>query len=139
MKQTVVGLIEKVKVVGKKKDVTTLAKFDTGATGNSVDIRLAGKAGLFVVSTAKVTNASIKDFKRRPVVDVVFQIKGRKYRTRANLEDRGHLPYKVLIGRKLIISNFVVDVSKTNVSHIDVDLKPKVRKKFGDYAKGLKS
>ena len=139
MNKIMVGLIEKIRVLGNKKSVTTLAKFDTGATGNSIDIRLAGKAGLLIVSTTKVKHANIKGFKRRPVVDVVLDIKGKKYKTRANVEDRTHMAYKVLIGRKLILSNFIVDVSQTNISHIDVDLKPKVRKKFGKFAKGLKN
>ncbi|OYT56939.1 MAG: hypothetical protein DRO96_01320 [Candidatus Aenigmatarchaeota archaeon] len=112
-KKKTVGLIERVEVIGKKV-VSANAKFDTGASGNSIDTTLAAKAQLGpIVSVVKIKQANLKEPKRRPVVDVTFRIKGKKYKTRANIEDRSHMSYPVLIGRELIRNNFVVDVAKT--------------------------
>ncbi len=133
----VVGLVEKIRVKGKTS-VKTIAKFDTGAKGNSIDIKLAAKAGVGpVVGSTKVTSASIAGFKRRAVVEVVFEIKGKLFRTRANLEDRSHLKYPVLLGRKLIYSNFIVDVERHHGTYKEDDIKPKFRKKYKNIIKEL--
>ena len=56
MAKPVVGLVEKVKIVGKKGSVETLAKFDTGASNNSIDFKIAAEAGVGpVVSSAKIS------------------------------------------------------------------------------------
>ncbi len=41
---------------------------------------------------------------------------GKKYKTEFTLTDRGKMKYPILIGRKLLNKNFVVDVSKLNLS-----------------------
>ena len=126
MSKITVGLVEDILVKGTKGAVKTMAKFDTGSNGNSIDIKLAANAGVGpVVASIKVTSASIQVFKRRAVVGVEFIIKGKKFNTTASLEDRSHLKFPVLIGRKLIHSNFIVDVEKTHRSYKEDDFHKK--------------
>jgi len=111
-----IGLIEKVTVIGSNGSVETMAKFDTGAARNSIDYELAAKAGVGpVISSVKVKSASGEG--RRPIVRAVIEVKGKQFKTRANLEDRSDMKYKVLIGRNLIYSNFIIDVEKSHTSH----------------------
>lgn len=110
--KTIIGLVEKVKIIGKKSAIVE-AKFDTGANTTSIDYRLAAKLQLGpIIGVSCVKSAISKRRKLRPVVKVVFEIHGKYYPTKAALEDRSHMKYKVLIGRKLINSNFIIDVEK---------------------------
>lgn len=133
MGKPVVGLVEKVKIIGEKGEVETLAKFDTGASNNSIDFKLAAEAGVGpVVSSAKIKSASApKGYKRRPVVDAVIEVKGEKYETKANLGDREDMKYKVLIGRELIHKNFSIDVSKSHKDVGEEAVHPEVEEEAG--------
>jgi len=138
-KKVIVGLIEKVTLYGPKTSFVTLAKFDTGARGNSIDTKLAKKMNLKIVSSTKISSASIPgSFRKRPVVEVEIKVNGKKYKTRANITDRSHLSYPVLIGRNLIHSNFIIDIEKTHTSHNENDLKPTLKKKLSDLLKKIK-
>jgi len=58
MRKKIVGLVEKVEVIGKHK-VSTLAKFDTGAKTTSIDMKLAAKAKLGpIIKTVRIISAS---------------------------------------------------------------------------------
>ncbi|MCK4335935.1 MAG: ATP-dependent zinc protease [Candidatus Aenigmarchaeota archaeon] len=114
MPKKTIGLIEKVKIYGDGKTVETEALVDTGAKMTSIDIKLAGEAKLGPVVRMFKTKAPItKEVARRPVVKVTIKIKGKKFTVEANLNDRSHMKYPVLIGRNLLYGNFVVDVSKS--------------------------
>lgn len=106
MEKTVLGLIEKVKIEGKE----VLAKIDTGAQINSIDIMLAQKLKLGpIVKTYKVKSSTGED--RRPAVRARLEIKGRKFNTIFTISDRKHMKYSVLIGRRILKKGFLVDVS----------------------------
>jgi hypothetical protein len=108
----VVGLVEKVKIMGKKS-VSSLAVFDTGATTTSVDIKLASKAGLGPVTrVTKVKNPSLRGKVSRPVVRAKIDIHGKTFRTEVNLQDRSHMKFPVIIGRNVLAGNFLVDPQK---------------------------
>jgi hypothetical protein len=113
MAKILVGLTDKVKVKGKKS-VETIAKFDTGAKRTSIDISIAAKAKLGpIIDVVKVKTASLKGgYVKRPVVEAELFICGKKIKVEANIEDRVHSKQKVLIGRDIIKSNFIVDVEK---------------------------
>ncbi len=113
MGKILVGLTDKVKVKGEKT-VETTAKFDTGARITSIDLRLAAKARLGpIVKTQRIKAASLRGgFVRRPVVEAELEVCGKKIKILANIEDRVHSNEKVLIGRDIIKSNFIVDVEK---------------------------
>ena len=109
MPKPILGLIEKVKINGK----IVKAKIDTGAQGNSVDIKLAQKLRLGpIVKTYNVKSSLGKG--RRPAVSVELEIKGKKITTIFNISDRKHMKYNVLIGQRVLKQGFLVDVSKWN-------------------------
>lgn len=119
MKKGFLGLIERVKVSGRKKSVTMDALVDTGAKLTSLDIKIAEEIGAGkIVRTMKIKAPATKTVKRRPVVDIDIEIGGKKFRTHANLNDRSHMRYGMIIGRNVLYDNFVVDVSRS----------PKIRK-----------
>lgn len=108
----VVGLVEKIKIIGQKP-VEAFALFDTGAKSTSVDIKLAGEAKLGpVLGMAKIKNPSVKRKSRRAVVKAEIEIKDMKFDTRVNLQDRSHMTFPVIIGRNILIGNFIVDAEK---------------------------
>jgi len=59
----------------------------------------------------KIKN-SFGDFEERFVIKTTIEIKNRKIKTLMSLTDRGSMKYPVLIGRRLLRSKFIVDVSK---------------------------
>jgi len=115
-KKRIIGLVELVKVKGKKGVVTKRALFDTGATRTSIDVKTAAKAGIGpIVSSVRVKSAnSSRGYMRRAIAEAIIIVKGKKIKTGVNLEDREGMPYSVLIGRDIIHNNFVIDVSKTH-------------------------
>ncbi len=107
MQKTILGLIEKIKINGKELK----AKIDTGAQGNSIDIKLAQKLRLGpIIKTYKIKTSA--GHARRPAVRAHLEIKGRKFNTIFNVSDRKHMEYPVLIGRRILKKGFLVDVSK---------------------------
>jgi len=121
MRKITVGLIETVKVKGKKGTVKILGKFDTGARRTSIDKKLIKKIGAKKVGTASASN--VHGTTIRPLVNVMLEIKGRKIKTQANVADRSSRKYKILLGRDVIFQNFIIDVSKTHESPELGDLK----------------
>ncbi len=114
MAKKTIGLIEKVRIHGKGDVVEADALVDTGASMTSIDLALASKAKLGpVVRTFKTKAPITKKIDCRPVVRVTIELKGKKFRIEANLNDRSHMKYPVLIGRNLLYGNFVVDISKS--------------------------
>ncbi|UCC91621.1 MAG: ATP-dependent zinc protease [Candidatus Aenigmatarchaeota archaeon] len=114
MPKKTIGLVEKVRIYGNGSSVEAEALVDTGAKMTSIDIRLAGKAKLGPVVRMFKTRAPItKEVDHRPVVTVTIKVKGKKFTVEANLNDRSHMKYPVLLGRNLLYGNFVVDVSKS--------------------------
>jgi hypothetical protein len=115
----IIGLVELVKVKGRKGAVTKRALFDTGATRTCIDVRTAAKAGVGpIVSSVRVKSASSpRGYTRRAIAQATIIVKGKKIKTGVNIEDREGLPYSVLIGRDIIHNNFLIDISKTHTSY----------------------
>ena len=112
MPKTVIGIVEKVTLVGNK-NVSTDAVFDTGARLTSIDIKLASRAQVGpIIRTTRVKNPSTKMVTKRPVVKVKVNIKGRFYQCEANLQDRSHMTADMLIGRNVLAGRFIVDPAK---------------------------
>jgi hypothetical protein len=115
-KKIVVGLVDKVKVIGKK-EIIAMAKFDTGAKRTSIDVEIAAKAKLGpIIKVTRVRSASARGSIRRPVVEAKIKVNGKTLKKEVNVEDRSHSDQKILIGRDIIFSNFIVDVEKTHTS-----------------------
>lgn len=116
MKKIVVGLVEPVKIIGKK-EVSAVAKIDTGAARSCVDEKIAIEAGLGpVIKFVRVKSATTgnKPYVRRPVFRAKIKIGERKLPVEVSVADRRRLKYKVLIGRDIIHSNFIVDVEHSH-------------------------
>ncbi|MBN2042569.1 MAG: ATP-dependent zinc protease [Candidatus Aenigmarchaeota archaeon] len=114
MEKCVIGLLENVKVIGEKKSVGLEVLVDTGAAVTSLDKAIAEEIGVGEpVRTMRVKAPATKIIKERPVVEIEIEIGGQKMKIQANLNDRSHMRYPMIIGRNVLRGNFVVDVEKS--------------------------
>jgi len=112
MTKKIVGIVEKIKIMGEKT-IDTYALFDTGATSTSVDTMLAGRAKLGpVISVIRIRHASLRGEIRRPVVRATIEIKRKLFDVKVNIQDRTHMAFPVIIGRDVLAGNFIVDPNK---------------------------
>ncbi|MFC2174815.1 retropepsin-like aspartic protease [archaeon] len=118
-----VGLTKEVVLVGKKR-VKALAKFDTGAKTTSIDSGLAKAAGLGPVLRHKKVKSASSTGHRRAVKKARITIGKKSYTAEANITARPHSRCKILIGRDIILKNFVIDVSKTHKGPGEAEFKP---------------
>ena len=108
--KTIIGLTEKVIIMGGKEKVVT-AKIDTGADSNSISVDLASELQLGpILKTIKVKTST--GYERRAVVRAIIKIKNRKIKTSFNVTNRDHLKYPLLIGKRILKRNFLIDPSK---------------------------
>ncbi len=108
----VVGIVEGIEVMGRE-NIKTLAVFDSGARMTSIDVRLAARAQLGpIVKTTKISNASMRNQVRRPVVEAKIKIGERLFEALVNIQDREHMLFPVIIGRNIISGNFIIDTKK---------------------------
>tara|TARA_Y100000310_G_scaffold345478_1_gene465450 strand:+ start:5864 stop:6244 length:381 start_codon:yes stop_codon:yes gene_type:complete len=123
-KKKILGLVELVTIYGTKGSIRKKALLDTGATRSSVDVRVAAKAGIGpIVASVKVKSKTAPEgFVRRAVAKAVLEIHDKRIPVDVSIEDRKNMPYKVLIGRDVIHSNFLIDLEKTHKSHKIVDM-----------------
>jgi hypothetical protein len=102
-----------------------MGKFDTGAERTSINKQIVSELGLN--PTGKTTTYSVHGKSIRSLVDIKLEIKGKKLNIQANVSDRSSRRYKVLIGRDVIFSNFIIDVTKSHKSHKLGDLNESMR------------
>ncbi len=116
MKKIIVGLVEPVKIIGKNKTVSALAKMDTGAARSSIDESLADEIGLGpVIKFVRVKSAvNGAKYVRRPVFKARIEIGGKHIPVELSVANRKRLKYKVLIGRDILHSKFIVDVEHSH-------------------------
>lgn len=110
-KKTIVGLTEKIEIIGEKSSKKLIARIDTGATLGSVDKKLANELELGPTIKQKVVKSS-HGTTERPVKKMRFRMAGRKFNMNFTIADRGHLKYKVLIGQNVLKRNFLIDPDK---------------------------
>ncbi len=107
-----IGYTEEVLVSGTSDSKTVYAKSDTGATRTSIDTSLAADIGAGPIkSKMRVKSGSSKRSKVRPIVDIVVGVGGRRHTVAANVEDRSHMEYPLLLGRD-ILEHYHVDVAR---------------------------
>jgi hypothetical protein len=121
MKKITVGLVEPVKIIADRKKIQILAKFDTGAERTSIDKNIVSELGIKPVG--KTTTFNVHGKTIRPIVNINLEIKGKEFKVKANVSDRSSIGHKILIGRDVIFSNFIVDITKSHKSHRLEDLK----------------
>ena len=109
--KTVVGLIERIVVIGKNSNRKVKARIDTGAKSNSIDKKFANGLEIFPGKKTTIVKSSIGKAKRH-VVMLNVEIAGQKMKGRFTLADRSMLKYPVLIGRNILRKGFIIDPSK---------------------------
>lgn len=106
-----VNIFEDVRIKAKDgRRITIPAKVDTGAWRTSIDKTLAKDLGLLKEDNVilKRTVWSSLGKAKRPIVNLVFWLKGRKIKTSAGVADRSKLRKPLIIGRK-DLTGFIVN------------------------------
>jgi alpha-L-glutamate ligase-like protein len=111
-----ISAVEKINVRnvdGGKKEIT--AKIDTGAWTSSIDKNLAKELGLYDMRKILwYKNAlSALGTEKRPVIDIIFWLAGRRIKTVATVANRKDMTYPMIIGRSDLVG-FLVDPTITN-------------------------
>ena len=109
--RVIIGLIEKVTIIGKGKKKTLMAKVDTGATKSSMDSRLAANMQLGPVIKTKLVKSAHGN-KLRPVIEAKIKVKDKEIKSEFTLADRLHMKYQVLIGQNTLKHGFLIDPYK---------------------------
>ena len=110
MEKAIIGIVEKVIIIGNKtKEVK--AKIDTGSYNSSIDIGLASELELGPIVKSKKIRSS-HGIVTRPFVKGQVEIKGKIIDVLFHVADRNELRYPVLIGRKALKKDFLIDPSR---------------------------
>lgn len=137
----IVGLVEPVKITGKKRTIETLALLDTGATRSSVDLKIAARAGLGpITSVARIkSKTEPKGYTRRAIVVGQIELAGVKRKAHFTLADRSGMRYPVLVGRDVLHKGFVVNIEKTHNGFKLEEIKENVEQNAANKNKRSKS
>lgn len=103
----VLGVIEKITILGSQTKKVVRAKVDTGAFRTSIDSGLVEELGLDTHNML-VHVRSGSGRQRRRTVKLTFKLKGREISTVATYTPRSHLRFPVIIGRR-DMKGFLVD------------------------------
>ena len=109
-----VGVFEQVKIKAKDgRKIQIPVKIDTGAWRSSIDRTLAKDLGLLDKDNYlwKKSVYSAMGTEKRPIINLVFWLKGTKITTSAGVADRSKLRRLLIIGRR-DIAGFLVDPIK---------------------------
>ncbi|WP_436901208.1 RimK/LysX family protein [Halovenus halobia] len=63
-----------------------------------------------------VRSGTSKQSNARPIVDIAVAVDGRVHTVEANIQDRSHMNYQLLLGRD-ILESYHVDVTKARETH----------------------
>jgi len=121
-----IGEIEDVSLL--KLGVKYASRIDTGATSSSLDarkIKIKNDIVNFQLRGGKQMKLPLLEYRRvrtsvgkerRPVVLLDICLGSLHLLTQVTLTDRSHLKYALLIGRRVLKGNFVVDVSRRSTT-----------------------
>ncbi|MBU0459441.1 MAG: RimK/LysX family protein [Nanoarchaeota archaeon] len=113
MERVILGLTERVTIIGANGEKEVTARIDTGATASSIDISLAEELGLnATVDRFKIVK-SASGTKKRSVVMVKIKLNGAVIEEDFTLAERSHMTYPILIGQNILKKgNFLIDPNK---------------------------
>ncbi|MFN8578380.1 MAG: hypothetical protein U0354_16190 [Candidatus Sericytochromatia bacterium] len=83
------------------------ARIDTGATQSSIDINLAKELG-YTKYIGQINVVSANGIKTRPLVEITYELSGKRIKSTFTLANRKNLNYSVLIGRN-DLEGFLID------------------------------
>jgi len=108
-KRQIVGLVEKVTIVGRDGQKTLLARIDTGAINSAIDAKLVAQLTLGpIIKTKSIKSTHGNSL--RPVINVDVKLKGIKMKEEFTVADRGHMKYSLLIGQNILKRHkFLID------------------------------
>lgn len=107
--KTVIKAVEHVVMHSFNGNRMIRARIDTGATQSSIDINLARELG-YNRHVGQVNVVSANGIKTRPLVEISYELSGKKIKSIFTLADRRNLNYPILIGRN-DLEGFLVDPS----------------------------
>lgn len=115
----VLNLIEPVTLRSKGQEKLVEAKVDTGAYRTSIDEQLARELEL-ESKDEKVFVKSASGQKFREVVNISFELAGKRINTSASITDRSHLRYPMIIGRR-DLKGFLVNPDVTVEEDLEIE------------------
>lgn len=98
-----------VKIEEKEIDGKRYVQFETLDEDNKTYVLLKE-----VIKSARVKSAT-GGMESRYVISAQIKLGNREHEIKVNLTDREHMKYKFLVGRNLLIGNYVVDVSQSRL------------------------
>lgn len=110
----VIGVVEKVKIFTSDSTRELPARIDTGATRSSIDQALVDKLKLGPVKETKMVKSALGNH-IRPIIEVDFELGGKRMVAEFTVADRSHMKFHVLIGRNALIGNFLIDPQKDKI------------------------
>ena len=117
MDRPILGLVEPVKLLGKKSKVVR-ARIDTGATKSSIDMSLSSQLDLGPTIRERLVKSASGN-KVRPIIKATIELNGQEMTGEFSLADRRHLSYPVLIGQNILKKGkFMIDPLKSSGSTI---------------------
>jgi len=112
----VLGIVERVTLIGPNKKKVVEAKIDTGAFRTAIDNSLVEELELQArEGTVEVRSGSGQQM--RKTTRVTFTLRGKKIQTVASYTDRAHLRFPMIIGRR-DLKGFLVDPARVS-DHVD--------------------
>ncbi len=117
--KTILGLTEKITLLGEGTEESVAARIDTGATSSSIDETLARRLNLKAGRKLRIVK-SAHGIKKRPLAVVRIKLDGTIIEEEFTLVDRSHMTYPVLIGQNILKKgDFLIDPHKKTTSHSD--------------------
>ena len=107
----IIGLTEKIQIIGRAMQKEVSAKIDTGATKSSLDKRIVDDLNLGPIIKSKIVK-SAHGTGIRPVIEAEIKIAGKHIKAEFTIADRIHMKYPVLIGQNILKIGFLIDPNK---------------------------
>lgn len=113
MDKMILGFTEHITIISKnQKEISVIARIDTGATSSSIDIKLAEELELGPSMKSKIVK-SASGTKERPLVEATIRMNNLIIKEYFTLADRSHMTYPVLIGQNILKQgNYLIDPHK---------------------------